>query len=141
MSASGTFGPTRACAGIVGHADLTLGSDVQPVLEALIAAGNGRLRGIRHGALWDQGSAANASRRQAPQHLMLSSQYQRGLACVRDKGLSFDASLFHPQLADLVEVLRAFPDLEVILCHCGGLLGVPPHDKRDEVFAFHCRLS
>src|ERR1700678_2282628 len=47
IGASGACGPTRLCAGIVGHADLRLGAAVRPVLEALIRAGNGRLRGIR----------------------------------------------------------------------------------------------
>src|SRR5262245_13044644 len=36
MSASGIYGKTRHCAGIVGHADLTLGSRVEPVLAAHI---------------------------------------------------------------------------------------------------------
>ena len=34
MSASGAYGKIRVCAGIVGHADLTLGDRVEPVLEA-----------------------------------------------------------------------------------------------------------
>ena len=34
MTASGIYGKIRACAGIVGHADLMLGSRVEPVLEA-----------------------------------------------------------------------------------------------------------
>ena len=33
MSASGIYGKTKACAGIVGHADLSLGSRVEPVLD------------------------------------------------------------------------------------------------------------
>ena len=52
MSASGTFGKTRACAGIVGHADLTLDSAVEPVLSALVRAGGDRLGVsdiLRHG--------------------------------------------------------------------------------------------
>src|SRR6185503_12205743 len=52
MSASGTYGPTKVCAGIVGHADLTLGAAVREVLEAHVAAGGGRFRGIRHIAAW-----------------------------------------------------------------------------------------
>jgi len=48
MSASGQYGPTRLCRGIVGHADLRLGDAVARVLEAQIAAGDGRFRGIRH---------------------------------------------------------------------------------------------
>src|SRR6185295_12619548 len=42
MTASGIYGKIRACAGIVGYADLTLGSRVEPVLEALARAGGGR---------------------------------------------------------------------------------------------------
>src|SRR3990170_7310725 len=69
MSASGRYGKSRLCAGIVGHADLRLGDRVQPVLEALIAAGNGRFRGIRFGVAWDPGITRVAGR-QAPRHLM-----------------------------------------------------------------------
>ena len=47
MSASGGYGKPRVCAGIVGHADLALGARVAPVLEAMIASGGGRFRGIR----------------------------------------------------------------------------------------------
>ena len=53
MSASGLYGDVRACAGIVGHADLKLGDAVREVLEAHIAAGGGRFRGIRQSASWD----------------------------------------------------------------------------------------
>ena len=48
MSNSGLYGLTRVCAGIVGHADLTLGARVTDVLQAHIAAAGGRFRGIRH---------------------------------------------------------------------------------------------
>ena len=47
MSASGRYGTARVAAGIVGTANLRLGADVAPILEAQIAAGNGRLKGIR----------------------------------------------------------------------------------------------
>src|SRR5438128_10722456 len=47
MCASGSYGKPRVCAGIVGHADLALGAPVETVLEAMIAAGGGRFRGIR----------------------------------------------------------------------------------------------
>jgi len=49
MSASGGYGPCRVAEGIVGHADLTLGTRVREVLEAEIRVGGGRFRGIRHG--------------------------------------------------------------------------------------------
>src|SRR5258706_662809 len=49
MSASGGYGESRLCAGIIGHSHLTLGDRGQPVLETPIAAGNGGFRGIRPG--------------------------------------------------------------------------------------------
>ena len=136
MSASGRYGKSRLCAGIVGHGDLMLGDQVRPVLEALITAGNGRLRGIRHGVVWDTGNAAKFGRRQVPQHQVLDPVFRRGFAHLQPLGLSFESWQFHPQLPDLVDLLRAFPDTNVILNHVGGLLGIPPHDgNRDEVFA------
>src|SRR3954453_23027866 len=53
MSASGGYGRAAICAGIVSHANLLLGEAVRPVLEAEIAAGGGRFRGIRHSSPWD----------------------------------------------------------------------------------------
>ena len=52
-SESGLYGPTRAAASIVGHANLNLGDAVEPVLEALQAASPNRFRGIRHSVTWD----------------------------------------------------------------------------------------
>ena len=135
MSASGAYGKARLCAGIVGHADLMLGDKVEPVLEALEAAGGGRFRGIRHGLVWDTGNAAKFGRRQVPRHQALDPVFRKGFACLKPRNLSFEAWFFHPQLPDLADLLRAFPDTSVILNHVGGLLGVPPHDgNRDEVF-------
>ena len=52
-SASGTYGTSRAAAGIMGHADLKLGAEVKPILEALQAASPNRFRGIRHNITWN----------------------------------------------------------------------------------------
>jgi len=135
MSASGRYGKSRLCAGIIGHADLTLGDRVKPVLEALNTAGNGRFRGIRHGVTWDTGNAAKFGRREVPQHQVLDPVFRKGFAHLKPLGLSFESWQFHPQLPDLVDLLRAFPETNVILNHAGGLLGIPPHDgNREEVF-------
>src|ERR1700681_1516396 len=48
MSASGGYGPAAIRAGIVRHANLSLGEAARAVLEAEIAAGQGRFRGIPH---------------------------------------------------------------------------------------------
>ncbi|HSV77704.1 MAG TPA: amidohydrolase family protein [Ramlibacter sp.] len=132
-SASGRYGPIRLCEGIVGHADLLLGDGVQEVLEAMVAAGGGRFRGIRHGATWDAGSAGYG-RSFAPRHLLLDERFRRGFARLLPLGLSFDAWLFFPQLPELADLLKAFPETRVILDHGGGLLGIPPYVDRAEAF-------
>ena len=45
----------RACAGIVGYCDFRLGEKIDGVLEAHIAAGGDRFKGIRQSAGWDCG--------------------------------------------------------------------------------------
>lgn len=132
-SASGRFGPVRVAEGIIAHADLARGDAAQPVLEALIAAGNGRLCGIRHGVTWDDGAAAYG-RAFAPRHMMCDQQFQRGFAHVARLGLTFDAWLFYSQLDDLAELLLRYPDANVVLDHVGGILGIAPHLDRQEVF-------
>lgn len=133
-SASGRYGDIRLCEGIVGYADLLLGDDVEGVLQGLLAAGNGRFRGVRYGATWDSGSAGYGGVFAQP-HVMLDTRFRRGFARLAPLGLSFDAWLFYPQLPDLMTLLESCPDTTVILDHAGGILGVPPHTQRDAVFA------
>ena len=133
MGASGRYGKTQMCAAIIGHADLMLGDAVQPVLEALIAAGNGRFRGIRGNVTSDTGRAA---RHTLPPLMMFDPAFRKGFAHLKPLNLTFDAWMFYTQLSDLTDLLHAFPDTSVILNHSGGILGVPPHDgKRDAIFA------
>ncbi len=136
MSASGLYGPTRVAAGIVGFADLTLGDRVEPVLEAQIRAGGGRFRGVRHSAAWDASDVIGNSQTATGLHLMKQSDFRAGLARLSKLGLSLDAWAFHPQLADVVDLARAFPGANIIMGHVGAPLGYGPYaGKRDEVFA------
>jgi predicted TIM-barrel fold metal-dependent hydrolase len=123
---------TRVAAGIVGHVDLTLGDAVAPVLEGHMSAGGGRFRGIRHSTTWD---ASEKIRSDAPPGLLADRAFRKGIACLGRYGLSFDAWLYHPQLAELVDLARAFPQVTIILDHIGGPLGIGPYAaKRNEVF-------
>ncbi len=134
QSASGQYGVTAAAAGIVGFADLTLGAAVVPVLEAHIAASRNRFRGIRHTCAWDA-SADISSYRSPPKGLLLDPKFREGFACLQKYGLSFDAWLYHPQLMELVDLARAFPDIPIIVDHIGGPLGTGPYaGKQEEVF-------
>ena len=136
MSASGAYGPTRIAAGIVGMVDLTLGEGVAPVLDAHFQVGGGRFRGIRHGVAWDASGAAVNPRAMPAPHLYLDASYRRGFAQLARYNLSFEAWCYHPQLPELIDLARAFPDTTIILDHFGGPLGVGPYaGKRDEVYA------
>lgn len=134
VSASGRHGKIRLCEGIIGHADMLLGDKVRSVLEALVAAGNGRLSGIRHGAQWDDGVVAHG-KVFPPRYMLLDPQFSRAFAHLAPLGLSFDAWMFYSQLPDLMDLLRKFPNTTVVLDHVGGALGLPPHIDRDHVFS------
>ena len=134
-SASGIYGKTRVCAGIVGHADLALGSRVEPILEAHIRAGGGRLRGIRHITTWDADASVRNPAYSPPRGLLADNSFREGFAVLARLRLSFDAWLFHPQIDELADLARAFPDAMIVLNHVGGPIGIGAYSgKHKEVF-------
>ena len=86
-SASGIYGPGRAAAAIVGHADLKLAGNVEPVLEALQAAGPNRFRGIRHNVTW---SPDPALQNRETEGILADSKFREGAKVLARKGLSLD---------------------------------------------------
>jgi predicted TIM-barrel fold metal-dependent hydrolase len=135
MSASGGYGPAVICAGIVGHANLLLGEAARDVLEAEIAAGQGRFRGIRHSSAWDADANVAGMYATRPKGLLLDPTFRKGFACLAPLGLSFDAWLFHPQIGELADLARAFPDTRIVLDHCGGPIGIGSYaNRREEIF-------
>ena len=136
MSDSGLYGPTRACAGIVSYVDMTLGARARAVLEAHVAAGNGRFRGIRHAGGWDASPDVRNSHTNPPQGLYGQPDYREGVAQLGALGLTYEAWQYHPQLGDVIALARAVPQTTMILNHCGGPLGIGPYaGKTDAVFA------
>lgn len=135
-SASGLYGPGRAAAAIVGHANLNLGERVAPVLDALQAASPNRFRGIRHSVTWDPHPEVENTAAHKREKQLASDQFRAGARLLARKGLSFDAWLFFPQLPELADFAKAIPDLTIILNHIGGLLRVGPYANWDnEVLA------
>ena len=136
MGASGGYGRTRVCAGIVGYADLALGAAVEKVLEAQIAAGGGRFRGIRYISATHPDQAAWGSAVLRPAGLLRDRRVREGFARLAPLGLGFDAWMYHTQLGELVDLARAFPATLIVLDHVGGAIGLGRYaGKRDEVFA------
>ncbi len=136
MAASGRYGTTRVCAAIVGFADLRLGAEVAPVLAAGVAAGNGRFRGIRNVANWDPGDKVHNGHTDPGAELYRDATFRQGFAKLAEFDLSFEAWLYQPQLDDVTDLARAFPEQPIVLNHAGGILGIGSYaGRRDELFA------
>jgi predicted TIM-barrel fold metal-dependent hydrolase len=136
MCESGGYGPTRAARGIVGFANLMMGDYVEPVLEALIAAGGGRFKGIRHAAGWHEDPVIGNNHHGTGPGLYLRDDFRAGLRRLSKLGLTLDGLVYHPQHADLVALARACPDASIVMNHTGMPLGYDPYTgKLDEVYA------
>ncbi|MDA1076831.1 MAG: amidohydrolase family protein [Proteobacteria bacterium] len=103
MSRSGQYGPVRLCSGIFGSADLRLGSAVEEVIKAHLAA-SANFRGIRSAFPLD-----------------LNTTFMQGYAILGKYNLSFDH--YSPdveRLSGLARLATAQPDVPVIVNHLGG---------------------
>jgi predicted TIM-barrel fold metal-dependent hydrolase len=123
MAASGLYGETKACAGIVSRADLTLGDGVKAVLEAHVTAGGGRFRGIRNSASFNADVEVLGPLNRVEAGLYLSDGFRKGFRHLAPMGLTFDAWLLEPQLPDVIDLARAFPDTTIVLDHVGTPIG------------------
>jgi L-fuconolactonase len=117
-SATGLYGPCRAAAAIIGHADLKLGDRVKPVLEASQAASPNRFRGIRHTVTWDRHPEVGNREKEG---VLATAEYRAGAQVLARMGLSLDTGVCFPQLPELASFARTVPDLTIILNHLGGV--------------------
>jgi len=136
MSASGGYGQCRVAAAIVGAANMRLGGRVKPVLEAQIAAGNGRFRGIRTLAGYTDANLLELPPDPSLKGLMRDGAFRRGVSALESLGLSLDVWCVHTQIPELSELAAAFPRTTIILDHLGSPLDFGPYATREaEVFA------
>jgi L-fuconolactonase len=122
MAASGVFGDARICAAIVGGADLA-SDDIEDILTAHVLAGGHRYRGVRNVALFDEDASILGVGAGVP-HLLADSRFRRGFKLLDRFGLLFEALVLEPQLVDLIELARAFPDTQIVLDHVGVPVGI-----------------
>lgn len=132
QAASGLYGEVRWCAGIVGHADLTRGSAAGEVLDALIEAAPRRFRGIRSQAAYDPDPEVLGPAIVWPEGLYLDATFREGFAELGKRNLTFDAWVVEPQLPDVIDLARAFPQTPICLDHCGTPLGCASYKGRLE---------
>ena len=127
--------PRRICEGIVGHADLTLGEEVDEVLKAHIEMAPERFRGIRHSVSWDASQEIRNANTNPPQGILGDKQFREGVRRLSAYNLSFEAWLYHPQIPELTELARACPDVTIVFDHFGGPLGIGPYaEMRSEIY-------
>ncbi len=120
MSSSGKYGKARMCHAIVGFVDLANHAHAQAAVEAHKDAAGGRFRGIRDGGTWDADQTIRRGIWQAQQSRYLDPEFRRGFQLLAPNDLTFDAWLYHPQLAELADLADAFPETTIILDHVGG---------------------
>ena len=134
ICASGRYGELRACAGIIGFADLLLGGAVGEVLDLHMARSD-RFRGIRHAAGRDADDRVRNSHTNPPRGLLGMPEFRAGTRALADRGLVFEAWMYHHQIAELTDLARAFPDMTIVFDHFGGPLGIGPYEgRREEIF-------
>ncbi len=130
MSASGNYGPARLGHRIVGTANLLLGERVAPVLEAHVAAGGGRFRGLRMATAWSAGGQFGMPADPAGAGLMARPEFAEGARVLARMGLSLDVWCYHSQLGELIALADALPDLAIVLDHLGT-----PEDRSNDLRA------
>jgi L-fuconolactonase len=126
-------GRATRIAAIVAFADLTLGDGLDEVLEAHEVAGGGRFRGIRHPTAWTSSPDVPAGYMTPPPDLMADEGLRRGVARLGERGYSYDAWIYHPQLPELAGLVEAADGTAIVLNHLGVPLNVGPYADRDAV--------
>ena len=77
-----------------------------------------------------------------PRYLMRDPDFRAGFAELGRRNLSFDAMIYHPQLPELADLARAFPDTTIVLNHVGGPLdGTQAYAARREEAAAQWRAG
>jgi L-fuconolactonase len=124
--------PTIVAAGIVGFADLMLGSRLEAVLDAHADASVGRLRGIRHSVSRDEHFPDGIVLRPAARGMLGQPAYRDGLRLLAERGLVYDAMLYHAQIPELLAMARTLPELTIVIDHLGCIIGVGPYEGREQ---------
>ena len=135
QSATGKYGSTRACAGIIGMVDLTLGDRVETLLAAHQAIAGPRFVGVRNRTAWNASPEVRSNLVTPPPGPLEHPAFVAGARRLAALGLTLDVWAYHTQLPLVAALARAVPELTLVVDHVGGPLGVGPYaGRRAEVF-------
>jgi len=122
-------------AGIVAHANLTLGDEVDEVLDAHEEAGKGLFRGIRHAGAREENMEALLIKGLGEKDLFERKDFRHGVKLLGRRGLTYESWHYHHQIKSFTALARTVPDTVIILDHFGTPLRVGPYEgKREEIF-------
>ena len=131
IAKQGRQSPDKAqIAGIIGHANMMLGSSVKEVLEMHQEKGEGLFRGIRHAGGWDEDERVRNAHSHPTPHIYLEDNFQQGLEELSSLGMVFDTWHYHNQIKDLTKLAKNLPDLTIVHDHFGGPLGIGPYEGK-----------
>ena len=122
--------------GIVSHADMRLGDELEEVIAAHEEAGQGLFRGIRHDAAVSPLPPELKLFGRAPEGLYYDESFRRGVRRLGAAGHVYDAWHYFTQNADFADFARAVPETTIVFDHFGGPLGIGAYaDKHEEILA------
>jgi len=122
-------------AGIVAHADLTLGDGVEAVLDAHRTAGGDLFKGIRHDGARAEDPTGMMIAGRAVENLYGNELFREGMGVLGRLGLTYDTWHYHYQNRAFAELARAVPGTTMVLDHFGTPLGVGRYEaRREEIF-------
>lgn len=137
MSNSGLYGKTKIAEGIVGSAPLLFGDKVANILDKHISVAPKRFKGIRSQAAMHPDGTIPSTRARPIEGVYINDMFHQGFAHLEPRNLSFEAWCYHPQLPQLIQLARKFPNTSIILNHFGGPLGIGSFtDKEEETYSF-----
>lgn len=125
---------TRINAAIMGGSDLRLGAGIERVMEAHLAAGEGRFRGIRWRGAWDAEAAVAypAGHGYPSSDVLGDPAIVEAMRVMARMGLVLSVWILHPQVEAFVRVAAQVPDLPIALNHSGGRLGIGSWENRSD---------
>lgn len=109
--------------GIVGYADLS-DPHVEVLLEQHMQFRN--FRGIRQSLNYHPDPVKTYLDRPG---VSRESSWRRGFSLLQKYNLSFDLQIYYSQMAECLELAKAFPKTQIILDHCGMPVDHSPEDE------------
>ena len=123
-------------AGIVAHADLSLGDKVEEVLVQHEELAKGRFRGIRDAGAHAEFPEALLIAGRAPARLYSQASFREGMNRLGKMGYTFDTWHYHYQNQEFYELAKACSETQMILDHFGTPLGVGPYEpQKAQIFS------